>query len=110
MKLPSVAQYSSGPGHPEQRRGAKADATKIVVRLRRVRTKSWVAVLLIAVMYALHQDIWFWRTPSVVFGILPIGLFYHAVYTLATSLLLWLLIRLIWPSHLERETADRSSP
>ena len=88
----------------------KADTTNFVVRLRPVRTKSRVAVLLIAVMYALHQDIWFWRTPSVVFGILPIGLFYHAVYTLATSLLLWLLIRLIWPSHLERENADRSSP
>jgi hypothetical protein len=46
----------------------------------------------------------------VVFGIRPIGLFYHAVYTLATSLLLWLLIRLIWPSHLESEVANRSSP
>lgn len=75
-----------------------------------MRTKSRVAALLIAVMYALHQDIWFWRTPSVVFGILPIGLFYHAAYTLATSLLLWLLIRLIWPSHLEGEIASRSSP
>ena len=88
----------------------KADTTKIVVRLRPVRTKSRVAALLIAVMYALHQDIWFWRTPSVVFGVLPIGLFYHAAYTLATSLLLWLLIRLIWPSHLESEVASRSSP
>ena len=42
------------------------------------------------------------------FGFLPIGLFYHAAYTLATSLLLWLLVRLIWPSHLEREARDRS--
>jgi hypothetical protein len=76
-----------------------------------VRTKSGVAALLIAVMYALHQDIWFWRTPALVgFGILPIGLFYHAVYTLATSLLLWLLIRLIWPAHLEHDRAGRSSP
>jgi len=69
-----------------------------------VRTRSGLAALLVAVMYVLHQDIWLWRTPAlVVFGILPIGLFYHAAYTLATSLLLWLLIRLIWPSHLERE-------
>ena len=75
-----------------------------------MRSKSRLAALLIAVMYALHQDIWFWRTPAVVFGILPIGLFYHAAYTLATSLLLWLLIRLIWPSHLDNESASRSSP
>ena len=74
-----------------------------------MRSQSAVAALLIAVMYALHQDIWFWRTPAVVFGILPIGLFYHAAYTLVTSLLLWLLIRLIWPAHLENETANRSS-
>ena len=74
-----------------------------------VRSKSGVAALLIAVMYALHQDIWFWRTPAVVFGILPIGLFYHAAYTLVTSLLLWLLIRLIWPAHLENEISSRSS-
>ena len=75
-----------------------------------MRTNSAIAGLLIAVMYALHQDIWFWRTPALVaFGILPIGLFYHAAYTLATSLLLWLLIRLIWPSHLDSEFADPSS-
>ena len=84
MTLPSVAQYSSGPGPV----GSRADTTKFVVRHRPVRTKSRLAALLIAVMYALHQDIWFWRTPTVVFGVLPIGLFYHAAYTLATSLLL----------------------
>ena len=55
-------------------------------------------------MYAMHQDFWFWRTPTpLVFGFLPIGLFYHAAYTLATSAFLWLLVRLIWPSHLDPE-------
>ena len=74
-----------------------------------VRTKTAVAALLVAVMYVLHQDIWFWRTPELVaFGILPIGLFYHAAYTLVTSLLLWLLIRLIWPAHLEEEATNPS--
>ena len=30
-------------------------------------------------LYALHQDIWFWRTARpLVFGFLPIGLVYHA--------------------------------
>ena len=70
-----------------------------------------LVALVTALIYVLHQDFWFWRSARpLVFGFLPIGLFYHAVYTLATSLLLWLLIRLIWPSHLERDTADRSSP
>jgi hypothetical protein len=69
-----------------------------------LRTKKLTATLLVAIMYALHQDLWFWRTPTpLVFGILPVGLFYHAAYTLATSVLMWLLVRLIWPSHLDTE-------
>lgn len=69
-----------------------------------MRTTYLTAVLLIAILYALHQDFWFWRTPTpLVFGILPIGLFYHAAYTLVTSAFLWLLVRLIWPSHLDPE-------
>ena len=37
----------------------------------------------------LHQDFWFWRQARpLVFGVLPIGLFYHAAYTVATSLVL----------------------
>jgi hypothetical protein len=60
------------------------------------------AVIIVAIVYALHQDVWFWRSARpLVFGFLPIGLFYHAVYTLASSLLLWVLVRRYWPSHLE---------
>jgi predicted exporter len=55
-----------------------------------------------AVVYLLHQDFWFWRSARpLVFGFLPIGLFYHAAYTLASSVLLWVIVRRYWPSHLE---------
>jgi Protein of unknown function (DUF3311) len=58
-------------------------------------------------LYALHQDVWFWRDARpLVFGFLPIGLVYHALYSVAASGLLWLLVRWAWPSHLE--TAARS--
>ena len=40
---------------------------------------------------------------SFVLGALPIGLFYHAAYTVATSLVLVALVRLLWPSHLDTE-------
>ena len=60
------------------------------------------AFVAIAVLYALHQDVWFWRNARpLVFGFLPIGLFYHGVYTITSSLLLWFLVRAHWPSHLE---------
>jgi hypothetical protein len=53
-------------------------------------------------VYALHQDFWFWRSARpLVFGFLPIGLFYHAVYTAAISLFMWYVVRRSWPSHLE---------
>jgi hypothetical protein len=65
----------------------------------------FILVLLVLGFYALHQDIWFWRTAQpVVFGVLPIGLFYHAAYTAAISLLMWGLVRLAWPGHLDDDT------
>jgi hypothetical protein len=60
------------------------------------------AVILVLALYFLHQDTWFWRTASpVVFGIFPIGLFYHVAYMVVTAGLLWLLVKHRWPSHLE---------
>jgi hypothetical protein len=57
-----------------------------------------------AALYALHQDFWFWRTARpLVFGFIPIGLSYHAVFTLLTSLVLWLLVKHAWPARLEAE-------
>ena len=41
-------------------------------------------VLATLVVYLLHQDVWFWRSARpLVFGFLPIGLFYHACYAVA---------------------------
>ena len=61
-----------------------------------------VAVAAVVVLYVLHQDFWFWREARpLVFGFLPIGLFYHAAFTLATTGALWLLVAFAWPSHLE---------
>jgi hypothetical protein len=66
-------------------------------------TRSW-AILLVVVVYLLHQDVWLWhRATPVVFGLLPIGLFYHVAYTLGVSVLLWWLVGRFWPAHLEHE-------
>ena len=66
------------------------------------------AAVIVAVFYALHQDVWFWREARpFVFGFLPIGLFYHAVYTVGISLFMWILVRTHWPSHLEDAHDER---
>jgi hypothetical protein len=70
--------------------------------------KRLSATLIVAALYALHQDFWLWRTARpLVFGVLPIGLFYHVAYTLVTALALWALVTLLWPEHLESEPPPR---
>ena len=67
-----------------------------------MKTRPVLALLIVAAMYVLHQDIWFWRTARpLVFGFLPIGLAYHALYCLAAALLMWVLTTIAWPDHLE---------
>ena len=63
--------------------------------------RAGLAVLVVA-LYLLHQDFWFWRTARpLVWGFLPVGLAYHALYTLAAAAVMWLLVKFAWPSHLE---------
>lgn len=60
-------------------------------------------ILLIAAVYALHQDLWLWRAPRpLLFGFLPPGLWYHALYCVVVAALMWALTRHAWPSHLDR--------
>ena len=58
--------------------------------------------LVTLLVYLLHQDFWFWRSARpLIFGFLPIGLAYHAAYTIGISFLMVYLVRRHWPSHLE---------
>lgn len=69
--------------------------------------KRALLVTMFGALYVLHQDSWFWRTANpLVFGFIPIGLFYHACYTLAIAGALWLLVKHAWPSELEEGEGD----
>ena len=66
--------------------------------------KNWFLVAGVISLLFLHQDTWFWDSARpLVFGFLPIGLFYHAVYTLMVSAFMVVLIRFAWPTELERQ-------
>ena len=70
------------------------------------KMKKLLLVVAVAVLYILHQDIWFWRSSYLVFGFIPIGLFYQGCFSVAASLLMWLLVTYAWPSHLERDVEE----
>jgi len=71
--------------------------------------KRALLLIIVGALFVLHQDFWFWRTARpLVFGFLPIGLFYHGCYTATTALVMWLLVKLAWPSHLEDEIDSAS--
>lgn len=66
--------------------------------------KRVLLVILVLALYILHQDQWYWRTANpLLFGFLPAGLWYHAVYLIATACVMWALVRMAWPSYLEDE-------
>ena len=57
---------------------------------------------IVIAIYLLHQDLWFWRTARpLVFGFLPIGLFYHGVFCLLCSIVMVLLVKFAWPLDLD---------
>jgi hypothetical protein len=66
--------------------------------------KRALLVVAVVALYLLHQDFWFWRTAyPLVLGFIPIGLFYQACFSVAASLLMWLLVTHAWPTKFEAE-------
>lgn len=62
----------------------------------------WTLAVLVMIVYVLHQDVWFWRQARpLVFGVLPVGLFYHVCYSVGAAFMMWLLVRCAWPAHLD---------
>ncbi|HTL59160.1 MAG TPA: DUF3311 domain-containing protein [Candidatus Limnocylindrales bacterium] len=67
-----------------------------------MKLKAFLLTLLIVVVYLLHQDFWNWqKTEPLVFGFLPVGLAYHAGYSILASILMAVLVKVAWPKHLE---------
>lgn len=76
-----------------------------------------ILTILVLVVYALHQDFWNWkRVEPLVLGFLPVGLAYHAAYSLIVALLMWVLVKWAWPADLDRtesrpgENAEAKEP
>ncbi len=54
--------------------------------------------VLVVVLLVLHQDYWFWRNDTLVFGWIPLGLFYHVCLSILASLVWILATKIAWPA------------
>ena len=63
-------------------------------------TKRGSLYAILVLLVALHQDFWLWNDGSLLLG-LPIGLTYHIVYCLVVTVVMALLVRYAWPTHLD---------
>jgi hypothetical protein len=72
----------------------------------RPRSRASYAFLTLAAIAVLvmRHDYWFWDTPyPLMFGCLPVALWWQAVVSLSACVLMWLMVRLAWPQELEDE-------
>ena len=58
-------------------------------------------------LVVLHHDWWLWDDPTLVFGFLPVGLAYHALYSIAAAGVWIFIIKYSWPSETEAFSENR---
>lgn len=56
-----------------------------------------VVRLLVVGLIIAHHDFWFWEDPTLVFGFMPVGLFYHTCLSIAAAVVWWLACTFAWP-------------
>lgn len=63
--------------------------------------KTGIVVFFFITLAILHQDVWNWDNADLVFGFLPVGLAYHAGYSLVVTAFWALVVKFAWPRNLE---------
>ena len=72
---------------------------------------SAIFLLIFVVLAVLHQVAWIWSSSHLVFGFLPLGLAFHALYSLTAALFWGIVIKCAWPEDLEKwaEEGEKNS-
>jgi hypothetical protein len=65
--------------------------------------------LLVAALLIAHQDSWYWTDNTLVFGFLPIGLFYHACLSLAAGAFWLFVCTFAWPKDLGEDYENKTN-
>ncbi|WP_193211721.1 DUF3311 domain-containing protein [Luteolibacter marinus] len=67
-----------------------------------MRKPVLISIVAFVVLFALHHDAWNWDNTTLVLGFLPIGLAYHAGYSIVAGLFWYLVSRFAWPESIEK--------
>ena len=67
----------------------------------------WILVVVLAIV---HQDFWNWDNRTLIFGFMPIGLLYHALFSVSCATLWALAIKFAWPDHIEAWADEFEAP
>ncbi len=68
-------------------------------------TGPWIIAGLVLLLLILHQDTWFWTDDTLIFGFMPIGMFWHVCISIAASLTWALATKIAWPIDEDDEAA-----
>jgi alpha-D-ribose 1-methylphosphonate 5-triphosphate synthase subunit PhnH len=63
----------------------------------RMSTTQRLALAAVIGLTLLHQDVWLWHDPTLVGGIVPIGLAYHGVFSLVAAAVWGGIVMFAWP-------------
>jgi len=74
-----------------------------------MKKKNVVILAGFVILAILHQDFWNWDNANLVFGFMPVGLFYHACYSLVAAFFWYLVMRFAWPQELEDWAEEKDS-
>ncbi len=66
-----------------------------------MKKTSVVFLLIFVALAVLHQAAWNWSSSNLVFGFMPVGLAYHALYSITAALFWGIVIKFAWPDDLE---------
>jgi len=61
-----------------------------------------IAIIAFIALFILHHDFWNWDNTALVLGFMPVGLAYHAAYSIAAALFWFLTTKYAWPHSIEQ--------
>jgi hypothetical protein len=77
----------------------------------KMKNNGWIVWLGTLALLLLHQDFWFWDNyETEVFGFMPIGLAYHAGFSIVAALWWGAVMSFAWPHHLEALAEEQEEP